>query len=42
MGKKIDRWLLLIILVVAAVAVFLWKAPIEWPWESGQEDLSAI
>ena len=40
MGKKIDRWLLLIILVVAAVAVFLWKAPIEWPWETGQEDLS--
>ena len=31
MGKKIDRWLLLIILVVAAVAVFLWIAPIEWP-----------
>ena len=40
MGKKIDRWLLLIILVGAAVAVFLWKAPIEWPWETGQEDLS--
>ena len=40
MGKKIDRWLLLIILVVAAVAVFLWKAPIAWPWETGQEDLS--